>query len=65
MESSRQGISPADATSRLAKHGSNELEEKEKKPAWYLFLTQFKDFMIVVRLIAANWEWYCLPVVFK
>lgn len=33
MESPGEGISPAEATARLAKHGSNELEEKEKKPA--------------------------------
>ena len=38
---------------RLARYGNNELEEKEKKPAWHLFLNQFKDFMIVVLMLAA------------
>lgn len=52
-ESSLQGITSDEAALRLAKYGSNELEEKEKKPAWHLFLNQFKDFMIVVLMIAA------------
>ena len=29
------------------------LEEKKKKPAWLLFLHQFKDFMILVLIAAA------------
>jgi P-type Ca2+ transporter type 2C len=53
LESSLQGITSDEAALRLAKYGNNELEEKEKKPAWYLFLNQFKDFMIVVLMIAA------------
>jgi len=53
MESSVQGITSTEATHRLAKHGANELEEKEKKPAWHLFLNQFKNFMILVLLAAA------------
>ena len=53
MESSERGITSNEAAMRLAKYGSNELEEKEKKPTWYLFLNQFKDFMIVVLMIAA------------
>jgi Ca2+-transporting ATPase len=53
LESSDVGISSAEASSRLARYGGNELVEKEKKPIWYLFLNQFKDFMIVVLMIAA------------
>lgn len=53
MGSTIQGISSNEAAHRLSKYGNNELEEKEKKPAWYLFLNQFKDFMIVVLMAAA------------
>lgn len=53
MGSTLQGISSNEATQRLSKYGNNELEEKEKKPAWYLFLHQFKDFMIVILMAAA------------
>lgn len=53
MESSTLGITSEEAAIRLVKYGANELEEKEKKPTWYLFLNQFKDFMIVVLMIAA------------
>ncbi len=53
MGSTIQGISSNEAHHRLSKYGPNELEEKEKKPAWYLFLNQFKDFMIVVLMAAA------------
>jgi Ca2+-transporting ATPase len=53
MGSSIQGINSNEATQRLSKYGNNELEEKEKKPAWHLFLNQFKDFMIAVLIVAA------------
>lgn len=53
MQSSEKGLTSEEAAIRLAKYGKNEIEEKEKKPAWYLFLNQFKDFMIVVLIIAA------------
>ena len=53
MESTVQGLTSAQASVRLIQYGTNELEEKEKKPGWYLFLNQFKDFMILVLIIAA------------
>jgi len=46
MESSPQGITSNEASLRLMKYGSNELEEKEKKPVWYLFLNQFDLWLI-------------------
>jgi Ca2+-transporting ATPase len=48
-----QGLTAGEAASRLAKYGPNELQEKKKKPAWVLFLLQFKDFMILVLIAAA------------
>jgi len=53
MESALTGITSREALLRFAKQGPNELEEKKKKPAWYLFLHQFKDFMILVLMMAA------------
>lgn len=47
------GLSSAEAKSRLNVYGSNIFPEKKKKPAWMLFLMQFKDFMILVLIAAA------------
>ena len=51
--SNPHGLSLKAATQRLIEFGPNELEEKKKKPAWLLFLNQFKDFMILVLIAAA------------
>lgn len=51
--SSREGLSPQTAEERLQQYGPNELKEKKKKPAWLMFLLQFKDFMIVILVVAA------------
>ena len=53
LESSEQGLSDDVASQRLEKDGRNELEQKKRKPAWKIFLSQFKDFMILVLLGAA------------
>ncbi len=47
------GLSAAQSTAGLRKHGRNELLEKKKKPAWLMFLGQFKNTMIVILLVAA------------
>jgi Ca2+-transporting ATPase len=47
------GLSQQEATARLQKFGPNALQEKKKKPAWMLFLAQFKDFMILILAAAA------------
>ncbi|WP_125705617.1 cation-translocating P-type ATPase [Lacticaseibacillus daqingensis] len=47
------GLSPAEAKTRLAKNGPNALAKGEKKTLAQRFLDQFKDFMIVVLLVAA------------
>lgn len=51
--SSSNGIDSDSAALKLAEYGPNELQEKKKKPAWVLFLHQFKDFMILVLIAAA------------
>jgi len=47
------GIPDSEVPQRLEKFGPNALEEKKKKPAYLLFLDQFKDFMIGVLMAAA------------
>jgi P-type Ca2+ transporter type 2C len=51
--SNRNGLSAEEVALRQAKYGPNALEEKKKKPAWMIFLAQFKDFMILVLILAA------------
>ena len=51
--SSPAGLSTHVAEQKLAECGPNELESKKKKPAWKLFVNQFKDFMILVLVVAA------------
>ncbi len=47
------GLSASQSEERLLEYGPNTLAEKQKKPAWLLFLLQFKDVMILI-LIAAG-----------
>ncbi|MFA7424044.1 MAG: cation-translocating P-type ATPase [Desulfosarcinaceae bacterium] len=53
LESSPRGLTDAAARERLTQYGLNELVEKRRKPAWRMFLDQFKDFMILVLIAAA------------
>lgn len=53
FKSSRKGLSPIEASNRLTKYGLNELVTKKNKPAWVYFFDQFKDFMIIILLVAA------------
>lgn len=53
LSSSPDGLSSAEATKRLAEYGGNELVSKKRKAAWKIFFSQFKDFMVIILLIAA------------
>ncbi len=53
LSSSRSGLSEVEAGKRLRKYGANILEEKKKRTAFMMLLTQFKDFMILVLIAAA------------
>ena len=48
-----QGLSLEEVKKRQAENGFNELTEKKKKSTLVKFLEQFKDFMIIVLIIAA------------
>jgi len=52
LESKREGLSQQEAQSRLAQFGPNELAEKEKISAWKILLEQFKNFLIIILLVA-------------
>lgn len=53
LKATANGLSEEEALNRLKEHGHNELEEKQKMPAWLIFLHQFKDFMILILAAAA------------
>ena len=53
VQSSPSGLSSQEATSRLEKYGANTLQEGKKKSLLEKFVDQFKDFMILVLLVAA------------
>lgn len=54
VKSSPDGLSSLKAKERLIHYGPNELQEKKKTPPWLLFLGQFRDFMILVLVLAAT-----------
>jgi len=53
LNSGTQGLTREEAERRLAQFGPNELAEKKKTPPWMLFLEQFKNFLIIILLVAA------------
>ncbi len=48
----RSGLSQDEVQQRLAKCGANELAGKKRASAWQLFLEQFKNFLIIILLVA-------------
>ncbi len=53
LQSSREGLSTAEAQKRLDEYGHNELEEGQKRGLLAKFIDQFKDLMIIILLVAA------------
>ncbi len=47
------GLSTEESKKRIAQYGYNELKEKGKTTIFQKFINQFKDFMIIILLIAA------------
>ncbi|MBM3142360.1 MAG: calcium-transporting P-type ATPase, PMR1-type [Chloroflexi bacterium] len=52
LNSKRDGLSQEEAQRRLDAFGPNELAEKEKISPWIIFLEQFKNFLIIILLVA-------------
>lgn len=53
IATTKEGLTKKEAQKRLAEYGPNMLEEGKKKTIFAKFLDQFKDFMIIVLLVAA------------
>lgn len=53
LGSSKEGLTEAEARSRLREHGENKLAEEEKKSAVAVFFGQFKDLLVAILAIAA------------
>ncbi|MBM4447196.1 MAG: cation-translocating P-type ATPase [Chloroflexi bacterium] len=52
LSSKRDGLSEEEAQHRLAQFGHNELTAGEKVSPWKIFLEQFKNFLIIILLVA-------------
>ncbi len=52
LNTTSSGLSQEEAKRRLGEFGPNELVEKKKVSAWQLFLAQFKNFLIIILLVA-------------
>jgi Ca2+-transporting ATPase len=57
LGTSAKGLQQMEAEQRSVTYGKNELIEKKKKPAWLLFLAQFKELMTLILLLAAIVSW--------
>ncbi len=53
LNTTKDGLTDDVAETRLSEVGPNELVEKKRKSTLTIFLNQFKDFMIIVLLVAA------------
>ncbi len=53
LKSSRSGLSEEEAAKRLQRYGPNELHRERKESLLALFLNQFKNFLIIVLIVAA------------
>ncbi|MEW6001856.1 MAG: cation-translocating P-type ATPase [Nitrospirota bacterium] len=53
LKTGREGLSSEEVERRLKEYGPNELKERKKKTPLMMFLDQFRDFMILVLIVAA------------
>jgi Ca2+-transporting ATPase len=52
LDTSENGLSKTEAAQRLEKYGPNALKEEKKISPWTIFFGQFKNFLIVLLIIA-------------
>ncbi|MEY8320576.1 cation-translocating P-type ATPase [Lachnospiraceae bacterium 46-61] len=52
VESSEKGLSNEQAQNRLHKYGKNALLESKRKSTFVVFLEQFKDFLVIILIVA-------------
>ncbi|MFD2515460.1 cation-translocating P-type ATPase [Pontibacter locisalis] len=58
LKAGKEGLTQEEAQQRLQEVGPNELTGKEGINPFILFLKQFKDFLILILLLAAGVAWY-------
>jgi len=51
LDTSEEGLDREEANRRLKKYGRNELETKIEMPTWLLFLSQFKELLVIILII--------------
>ena len=49
-----KGLSKENATKRILQYGENRLESKKERSIFLKFLDQFKDFLVIILIIAAG-----------
>ncbi|WP_410208890.1 cation-translocating P-type ATPase [Fusobacterium sp.] len=50
---SEKGLTESEAAERLKKYGKNQLNEEEKESTLSVFISQFKDFLVIILIIAS------------
>jgi Ca2+-transporting ATPase len=51
LDTTEKGLSRAEAEKRLKKYGKNELRAKIRVPLWLVFLSQFKELLILILIL--------------
>ena len=52
-----EGLTTSVVNERLATYGENKLDEAAPRPLWLKFVDQFKNFLVIVLLLAAGLAW--------
>lgn len=52
LETTTEGLSKQESEKRIKKYGKNELIVEIKSPAWLMFLSQFKEVLVLVLIVA-------------
>ena len=63
LDACPEGLSAETAAKHLEQYGKNAIAEAKKTPTWLIFLEQFKDFLVIILIIAALiHQGFALPV---